>query len=145
MATAQIFSGTVLWQGRKEKKGAFFHLFVFCLLRFCSTSASPSLTSLSPCVAVSWHQPCPGFLSFLMHVFKFRKAELKTVFRGKKVLYIHNCMLSIFNAIFGHHNLFVWFCWHVLFWLLRQRGQKFPVSYPLWRQGLSWVVSQCRS
>lgn len=144
MANAHIFSGTVLWQGKKEKKGTFFHLFIFCLLRFCSTSPSPRLTSLSPCVAVSWHQPCPffpGFLSFLMHVFKFRKAELKTVFRGKKVLYFHNCMLSIFNAIFGHHNLFVWFCWHVLFWLLRQRGQKFPASYPLWRQGLSWAVS----
>jgi len=43
------------------------------------------------------------------------KAELKTVFWGKQGLYFHNCMLSIFNAIFGHHNLFVWFCWHILF------------------------------
>lgn len=112
----------------KRKRGMFLHLLIFCLLRFCSTSASPKLISLTPCVATSRHWPCsfsPGFLSFLMHIFKFRKAELKTVFRGKQVLYFHNCMLSIFNAIFGHHNLFVWFCWHVLFWLLRQREQKF--------------------
>lgn len=102
----------------KRKRGTFLHLFIFYLLRFCSTSASPRLISLSPCVAISWHRPCPfspGFLSFLMCTFKFRKAELKTVFEGKKALYFHNCMLGIFNAVFGHHNLFVWFCWHVLF------------------------------
>lgn len=40
-----------------------------------------------------------------MHIFKFRKAELKTVFGKKKVLYLHNCMFSVFNAIFGHHHL----------------------------------------
>lgn len=71
----------------KRKRRRFLHLFIFCLLTFCFTSASPRLISLSPCVAVSWHQPCPfspGFLSFLMRIFKFRKAELKTAFVERK-------------------------------------------------------------
>lgn len=38
--------------------------------------------------------------------FKFRKAELKGVLWRKKALYFRNSMLSVFNAIFGHHNLF---------------------------------------
>lgn len=147
----------ILWQlhrysvelshGRREKRERFSTYSYFVCSGFVSSLLAPGF-SLSPCAATSWHWPCPfspGFLSFLMHIFKFRKAELKPVFWGKKVLYFHNCMLSIFNAIFGLHNLFVWFCWHVLFWLLRQRGQKFPVSYPLWRWSLSWAVSQCRT
>lgn len=151
MEIAQIFCGTLLEPhsdlAGKRRPFVLFHIFIFCLLRFCSISDSPSFISLSPCMVASWPWPrlfSPTLLSFLTHFFKFRKAELKTVFWGEKAHYFHNCMLSIFYAIFGHHNLFVWFCWHVLFWLLRQRGQKFPVSCPLWRRGLSWAVSQFR-
>lgn len=85
-----------------EKRGTFLHLFMFCLLRFCSTFASLRLILLFTCVAVSWHWPCPffpGLLSLLTHIFKFRKAELKTVF-GKRKHFIYTTVCSVSSMLF---------------------------------------------
>lgn len=103
------------------------YLFIVCLLRFYSTYGIKSNSPHSP---PAWLSLGPGlfspaFLLFLTRIFKFRKGELKTVFWGDKALCFHNCMFSIFNAIFGHHKIFVWFCWHVLFDHWSRGGRSF--------------------
>lgn len=113
------------------------------LFHLCQPQVYPTLP-LYGCLLALTMSFFSRFILISNAYFKFRKAELRRVLWGKKALYFHNCMLSIFNVVFGHHNLFVWLCWHVFFRLLRQRGQNFPACYPLWRRGLSWAVSQCR-